>query len=89
MRMIGQLLLLATVLNLASFPAAIAQTQPGADQVGSQTSAKQDRVFERRSRLDCDKQVLERRLSGRMARSFKRLCLSGLPLPKPVRPAPP
>ena len=88
MRMIGQFFALAIVLNLASFPAAIAQTEPSVDKVVSQMSGKQERLVEPRTRSDCDKQVLERRLSGRMARSFKRLCLSGLPLPKPIRRAP-
>jgi hypothetical protein len=85
MRVMGQLLFLALVLSLASLPAATAQTQPSVDKVAKQNDGLQSRVVERRSRPDCDNQVLERKLSGRMARSFRRLCLSGLPLPKPFK----
>jgi hypothetical protein len=36
-------------------------------------------------RAACKQQATERGLSGRMARRFTRLCLSGLPVPKPIR----
>jgi hypothetical protein len=36
-------------------------------------------------RAECKQQATERGLYGRMARRFTRLCLSGLPVPKPIR----
>jgi hypothetical protein len=93
MRVVGQRFCLAMVLNLTILPSAIAQSEPGAGRVVHQTSTDQreglqSRLSKRRSdRSVCQKQALERGLSGRMARRFTRLCLSGLPVPKPIRPA--
>jgi hypothetical protein len=93
MRVVGQVFCLAIVLNLTSSPSAIAQLKPGPDGAVSQTSPNQSEGLQsapsKRAdrRLACQKQAHERGLSGRMARRFNRLCLSGLPVPKPIRPA--
>jgi hypothetical protein len=44
------------------------------------------RIADRSNRRSiCKQQASDRGLSGRMERRYTRLCLSGLPVPKPVR----
>ena len=55
----------------------------------SQPPALWSRLSERLTRrAACDQQARERGLSGRMARRYTRLCLSELPVPKPLRRSP-
>ena len=90
MRAIAQVFCLAMMLDLASSPSAVAAPQPGAGEAVSQSSdGPQSRLSNRLNRRSvCNNQARERGLSGRMARRFTRLCLSGLPVPKPIRQAP-
>jgi hypothetical protein len=86
-------LTMAVLLNLAFLPSAVAQSptrmELGLNEAATQRSASWSRLSDRLSRrAACRQQAAERGLSGRMARRFTRLCLSGLPVPKPIRPPP-
>jgi len=59
------------------------------ERLASERPASWSRLGDRLNRRKaCRQQAAERGLSGRMARRFTRLCLSGLPLPQPI-PRPP
>jgi hypothetical protein len=86
-----RVLTMAMLLNLAFLPSALAQS-PTRMELGpnealaTQRSASWSRLSDRLNRrAACRQQAAERGLSGRMARRFTRLCLSGLPVPKPIR----
>jgi hypothetical protein len=53
--------------------------------LASERPASWSRLGDRLNRRKaCRQQAAERGLSGRMARRFTRLCLSGQPVPKPI-----
>jgi hypothetical protein len=85
----ARVLIIAALLNLTFAPRAVAQRDASAEQSGALASlrlASWSRLSDRLNRrAACKQQATERGLSGRMARRFTRLCLSGLPLPKPIR----
>ena len=86
-----RVLTIAALLNLAFLLSAVAQSHTGAgprlnEALANQRSASWSRLSDRLNRrAACRQQAAERGLSGRMARRFTRLCLSGLPVPKPIR----
>jgi hypothetical protein len=88
----ARVLIIAALLDLAFAPSAVAQRDVSAEQSGalaSQRLASWSRLSDRlKRRAACKQQAAERGLSGRMARRFTRLCLSGLPVPKPIRQPP-
>ena len=87
-------LTIAVLVNLAFALSTAAQSHtsvgPGLDETStSERPASWSRLGDRLNRRKaCRQQAAERGLSGRMARRFTRLCLSGLPLPQPI-PRPP
>ena len=85
----SRVLVVAVLLNLTFAPSAVAQRDASAEQSGalaSQRLPSWSRLSDRLNRrAACKQQATERGLSGRMARRFTRLCLSGLPVPKPIR----
>ena len=85
----SRVLIIVMLLNFYFAPSAVAQRDASAQQNGalaSQRLASWSRLSDRLSRrAACRQQAAERGLSGRMARRFTRLCLSGLPVPKPIR----
>ena len=83
-------LTMAVLLNLAFLPSAVAQSPTRMElrlnEAATKRSSSWSRLSDRLSRrAACRQQAAERGLSGRMARRFTRLCLSGLPVPKPIR----
>jgi hypothetical protein len=93
MAFLGRVLIIATLLNLV-FSLSVARSHsslgPGLHELlASERPASWSRLSDRLSRRKvCRQQAAERGLSGRMARRFTRLCLSGLPVPKPIRQQP-
>jgi hypothetical protein len=94
-RNVAGYVLITTVLLSFSFASTEGRANnPLADQrVGhafvGQPPAIWSRLSERlRRRAACNQQAKERGLSGRPARRFTRLCLSGLPVPEIIRRSP-
>jgi hypothetical protein len=88
MRLLGLNLAAAMFLNLAA-SAAVAQQNSDASVTSSTAVPRQGvarKITDRLSRrAACRQQAYERGLSGRMARRYTRLCVSGLPIPDPIR----
>jgi hypothetical protein len=84
-----RVLTIAVLVNLAFALSTAAQSHtsvgPGLNERPASWSRLGDRLNRRKA---CRQQAAERGLSGRMARRFTRLCLSGLPVPKPIPRAP-
>jgi hypothetical protein len=86
-----RMLIIAVPLSLAFFSSTVAQSHkrvdPGlSDALLNDRPASWSRLSDRlKRRAACKQQAVERGLSGRMARRFTRLCLSGLPVPKAIR----
>jgi hypothetical protein len=86
-----RVLTMAVLLNLAFLLSAVAQSharvEPRLNEaLASERPASWSRLSDRLNRRAvCKQQAADRGLSGRMARRFTRLCLSGLPVPKPIR----
>ncbi len=86
-----RVLTIAVLVNLAFALSTVAQSHTSAGPGLSETSASEppaswSRLSDRLNRRKaCRQQAAERGLSGRMARRFTRLCLSGQPVPKPIR----
>jgi hypothetical protein len=91
MRCWPHVLMITVLLNLPLFLSTEARShessEPGlSDARASEQPASWSRLSDRlKRRAACKQQAAERGLSGRMARRFTRLCLSGLPVPKPIR----
>jgi hypothetical protein len=81
---------IAVLVNLAFALSTVAQSRmsvgPGLNETSaSERPASWSRLGDRLNRRKaCRQQAAERGLSGRMARRFTRLCLSGQPVPKPI-----
>jgi hypothetical protein len=87
------LLLIVALLNLPSSPAEAARDISAEQASGKRLTGHLPTSWSRLSdrlarRAACKRQATERGLSGRMARRYTRLCLSGLPIPKPIRRSP-
>jgi hypothetical protein len=86
-----RMLTIAVLLNLVFFLSTVAQSHTSVERgaseaVASQRLASWSRLSDRlKRRAACKQRAADRGLSGRMARRFTRLCLSGLPVPKPIR----
>ena len=89
-----RVLTIAVLANLAFALSTVAQSRtsvgPGLNEtLVGEPPASWSRLSDRLNRRKaCQQQAVERGLSGRMARRFTRLCLSGQPVPKPI-PRPP
>ena len=85
-----RVLTIAVLVNLAFALSTAAQSHtsvgPGLNEtLASDLPASWSRLGDRLNRRKaCRQQAAERGLSGRMARRFTRLCLSGQPVPKPI-----
>jgi hypothetical protein len=85
-----RVLTIAVLVNLAFALSTAAQSHtslgPGLNEtLASERPASWSRLGDRLNRRKaCRQQAAERGLSGRMARRFTRLCLSGQPVPKPI-----
>lgn len=86
MAFLGRVLIIAVLLNLVFSPS-VARSHSGLgsrlnETLASERPASWSRLSDRLNRRKvCRQQAAERGLSGRMARRFTRLCLSGLPDP--------
>jgi hypothetical protein len=86
-----RVLTIAVLVNLAFALSTAAQSHTSVEPelnetLASERPASWSRLGDRLNRRKaCRQQAAERGLSGRMARRFTRLCLSGLPVPKPIR----
>jgi hypothetical protein len=90
MRSLARVSIISVLLNLLYCSSGVAQKNASAGQEikasASQRVASWSRLSDRlQRRAACKQQATERGLSGRMARRYTRLCLSGLPVPKPIR----
>jgi hypothetical protein len=89
-----RVLTIAVLVNLAFAQSTVAQSHtsfgPGLNGTfARERPASWSRLGDRLNRRKaCRQQAVESGLSGRMARRFTRLCLSGQPVPKPT-PRPP
>jgi hypothetical protein len=89
----ARVLVMAALLTLGFLPSALAQSSASVewrlrDGLASESETWSRLSDRRKRRAACRQQAAERGLSGRMARRFTRLCLSGLPVPKPIRRTP-
>jgi hypothetical protein len=94
MRSLGCVSIISVMLNLALLSAGAAVNNARPDQWLHRAVAGQPPIIWNglSQRLDrrkaCNEQAAKRSLSGRMARRYTRLCVSGLPVPEPIRRSP-